>query len=445
MNATWWAGYAADDITPTSEQALAGFAAREQPALGVHDPLSVRAFAVGDGATAAAIAAVDLIGVDALITDAVRARVRGALGDALIYVGVVGTHTHGGPSVLRRALLGTVDDAYVDGLVVRIADAVVAAHRGRAPVVIRFGLGQERTVGKNRREPDGPIDADLPVVRFDDPERGRARFVLCSYACHPVTLGPGNRHYTRDYPGFLVDRLEHACGAPALFLTGCCGQINTGHSAMDSILGRGLEKRTYAEAERLGAVLAGMAAHTAHRIAPPGGAPDALPALSAGGLRAGSARVRLPLTPAPRPSAQETAALERQAAELSSDPVRRGEAVMAAAHLQWARSHDPLSDHVDTEVALIALGNLAIVLLPGEIFVEFGLELKARFPELHLVTVSYANDAIGYLPHASAFAAGGYEVELAFRHYGFAGPYAPHAGDALLAAVGGLLEAVEQR
>ena len=92
---------------------------------------------------------------------------------------------------------------------------------------------------------------------------------------------------------------------------------------------------------------------------------------------------------------------------------------------------------------MVALGEVVIVLMPGEIFAELALELKRRFPHLHLVTVSYANDAIGYLPHRSAFEAGGYEVELAYRHYGFSGPYARHAGDALLAAVGDLLDALE--
>ena len=442
MTTTWWAGFAVHDITPARPLELAGFAARAQPALGTHDLLSVRALAVSDGARAVAIAVVDLIGVDAAITERVRERVHAAVGETLSYVAVVATHTHGGPAVLRRALLGMVDDCYVEELVSRIAAAVLQAFTERAPVVIRYGVGRERSVAKNRREPEGPIDHDLPVIRFDDPETGRPRGLLCSYACHPVTLGPDNRQYTRDYPGFLVDRLSAACcGAPVVFFTGCCAQLNTGHSAMDSILGRGFEKRTYAEAERIGGVLAGMAAHTAYRIGPPGGVPDARPE---GGLWTRSARLRLPLTPAEHPDVAAVAALERQAAELASDPMRRGEAVMAEAHLQWARRHDPGAAHVDTEVAVVALGEVAIVLMPGEIFVEFALELKQRFRHLQLVSVSYANDAIGYLPHRSAFAGGGYEVELAYRHYGFAGPYAEEAGDALVASVAELLEQVGQ-
>lgn len=442
MTTTWWAGFAERDITPSRPAELSGFAGREQPAVGVHDPLAVRALVVGDGVRAAAIAVVDLIGVDASITARVRERIDAVAGGAFSYVGVVATHTHGGPAVLRRALLGTVDDAYLEELVAHVAEAVLEAFAERAPVVIRFGLGQERSVAKNRRDPEGPIDPDLSVIRFDDPATGRPRGVLCSYACHPVTLGPDNRQVTRDYPGFVVDGLSAACGGvPVVFLTGCCAQLNTGHSAMDSILGRGFEKRTFAEAERIGGALAGMAAYTAHRIGPPGGVPDALPM---DGSWAGSAGLRLPLTPVERPDAAAVAALERKVAELATDPMRRGEAVMAEAHLQWARTHAPDARHVATEVGVIALGEVVFVLLPGEIFVEFALELKRRFARLRLVCVSYANDAIGYLPHRSAFVEGGYEVELAYRHYGFSGPYTEDAGEALIAAVADLLERFEE-
>jgi neutral ceramidase len=440
MATTWWAGFAVEDITPARSLELSGFAARVQPAVGTHDALSARAVALSDGARAAAVAVVDLLGVDATMTERVRERVRDDLGDALEHVSVVATHTHGGPAILRRALLGTVDDAYVEEVVTRTAEAVRWAFAERAPVVIRYGLGHEDSVAKNRRDVDGPIDPDLPVLRFDDPETGRPRGVFCSYACHPVVLGPGNRLYTRDYPGFLVDKLAVACGnAPVAFLTGCCGQINTGHSTLDSVIGRGLEKRTYEEAERIGGVLAGMAAHTAHRIAVPGGIADAQPAA---GLWTGSARLRLPLAPVERPDAAEIGALEREAAALAADPQRLGESVVAEAYLRWARTHDPPETHVDTEVAVIALGDVAIVLLPGEVFVEFGLELKRRFPHLHLVIASYANDATGYLPHRSAFAVGGYEVDQAFVHYGFSGPYAVEAGDALIASAAALLHRI---
>ena len=55
------------------------------------------------------------------------------------------------------------------------------------------------------------------------------------------------------------------------------------------------------------------------------------------------------------------------------------------------------------------LGDLALVGLPGEMFCEFGLEIKEKSPAKHTIVVGLANDAIGYIPTIEAFAQGGYE------------------------------------
>ncbi|TYT24052.1 hypothetical protein FY122_00460 [Dictyoglomus thermophilum] len=50
-------------------------------------------------------------------------------------------------------------------------------------------------------------------------------------------------------------------------MTGCAGQINTGHSAFDSIKKINMERRTFKEAERIGKVLAGIVLHTSETMA----------------------------------------------------------------------------------------------------------------------------------------------------------------------------------
>ena len=128
-------------------------------------------------------------------------------------------------------------------------------------------------MGKNRRDLDGIIDPDVPVVRFDALD-GRVHAILLSYACHPVTMGADNYLATADYPGYTVRALEAVYpGAHLQFATGCCGQINTGHSAQDSVKGRGLERRTYAECQRLGHLIAGAALQASERGAAPVGVP----------------------------------------------------------------------------------------------------------------------------------------------------------------------------
>ena len=47
--------------------------------------------------------------------------------------------------------------------------------------------------------------------------------------------------------------------------------------------------------------------------------------------------------------------------------------------------------------------------LPGEIFVELGLEIKKKSPFRHTITAELANGAIGYSPNAEAYEQGNYE------------------------------------
>jgi neutral ceramidase len=55
--------------------------------------------------------------------------------------------------------------------------------------------------------------------------------------------------------------------------------------------------------------------------------------------------------------------------------------------------------------------NTAIVTLPGEFFVEFGLMIKNLSPFDNTIIVEMANNGVNYVPTKKAFLQGGYEVE----------------------------------
>jgi hypothetical protein len=58
----------------------------------------------------------------------------------------------------------------------------------------------------------------------------------------------------------------------------------------------------------------------------------------------------------------------------------------------------------------MALNNIAIAGLPGEVFVEFGLEIRKKSPFKYTIISELANESIGYVPTAKAFEEGGYDV-----------------------------------
>jgi hypothetical protein len=68
---------------------------------------------------------------------------------------------------------------------------------------------------------------------------------------------------------------------------------------------------------------------------------------------------------------------------------------------------------LSTALTIVTIGNLAIVGIPGEPFVELGLALKRSPHFAHTFVAGYCNDLVGYIPTRMAYEEGGYEVDTA--------------------------------
>lgn len=401
---------------------MAGFAARRSGCRGVHDPLFASAVVAGCERTGerVAVLAVDVIGLD----DAEVARIRQDVAEAIAIpasnVVVAATHTHSGPSVMPGRLDGGVDTAYLGRLVTRAVEAAVTADARRVPGRMRLRLGGEATVARNRRDADGPTDSDVPALWID---RGRAPVgVLVSYACHPTVLSHENLLVTRDYPGALVTALEkRAPGLLAMFATGCAGDLNPGYDPAPGAASA--QGRTFGEAERFGRRLADAAA-TGTDIA---GAPE--PARSRQ-VAVATEPVELPLL-APEPDLADRAVSLRDAAGRAEPGRARWLRIQADWAEHWARH--PAPEALSYEVTAVRIGGIVLVAVPGEPFSALGRRVKARLgPEA--VTVAYANGCPGYIPEASAYDHGGYEVDAAHRYYGQPAAFGPAAAERLVEA-----------
>lgn len=408
-------GAAIVDITPPIGHAMAGFGARTLPAAGMHDPITVRAVVVDDTALVVA----DVIGLAA--ETCVRVRTRCCLPAERVVVAAL--HSHGGPASMPGRAGGGTDPAYI----ARLEDGIVAAIDQAAakvrPARLSAGLGGDPDVARNRRHADGALDRNVPLLRFDGDD-GRTIALVTGYACHPVVLGADNLLWTADYPGFVRRALEAAYpGAVALFATGACGDVNTGHSAQASMTVAAQAERTFARAEQLGARIG--AAALAAPLVPMGET-----------VRAMESWVSLPLARREPAAPAEMAALWRTE-QATAEPMR---ALILDHWIRWAETNalappDPLPGRVN----LLDWGGVPIVALPGEIFSESGLAVRAAFQGRPGLVIGYAEDNPGYIPPASEFRHGGYEVDEAHRYYGLPASFAPGAAEALVAAAQDLL------
>jgi len=397
------AGAAMIDVTPVAGLAMSGFAARTSPATGAHDPLTVRAVAVGETALVVA----DAIG---LHEDSCR-RIRDRAGLTDGHLIVAATHTHGGPIAMPGRLGPGLDPAWLQRLEDACVRAVAEARVARRPARLGFGMGADPGIARNRRHAGGPVDPALPVLRIRE-EGGAAIAVLACYALHPVVLGADNTLFTADYPGVVRRHLQAAHpGAVAVFLAGCTGDINTGHPAHASISTAPRADRTFAEAERIGTRIAESALQ----------APDQP---LGGDIYAACTELMLPLarteTEAPVVLAD---AWRREAA--AADPAR---ATLLRIWIDWAER--------------VALRPLAPWPARVTLFAQTGLDLRRALDGDPLagrtMTFGFADGCPGYIPPAGEYRHGGYEVEEAHRYYGLPAAFAPGAAERLAEAAIGL-------
>jgi len=427
-------------ITPQPGCEMTGFIARQQPMAGVHDDLTVRVMVWADDAeltNAAALVTFDLIDLEAGEVASIRSRIEAATGIRGERIGVTCTHTHGGPASMGSGRLGRVEPGYLDRVRELAVEAAQEAATAIEPVTMRWGLGQETTVGKNRRIRDGLIDPDVPVLRFQRAD-GTVTGLLVSYACHPVTLGPNNLLATADYPGYVRRSIEGVYpGIATQFATGCCGQINNGHTSRDGERGQGMHWRTFSEAERIGRAIAGAAIQAAEQVAR---LDAALPVIDFPEIpltiRTASRIIDLPFLPPPDQDELARLRAEWDAKEeaIRARGARTGELEGLQVYREWSNEVEsgPTETSVPAEIMVIAIGDVTIAMLPGESFVEFGLAIKESQAPRPVMTLAYANGRPGYIPHRSAYAAGGYEVDEAYRYYGAPACYAPEAGELIV-------------
>ena len=409
------AGTALVDITPPAGLALSGFAARSEPALGAHDPLTVRAVVVEDTALVVA----DVIGLHG---DMVR-RIREQCVLPADNVVVAALHTHGGPSSMIGRLSHQADAAYLERLEAACVQAINKAISSARPARLTAGWGADPGVARNRRHTGGTIDSALPVLHIRD-AADNPMAVIVAYACHPVVLGADNRLWTADYPHYVRQRLESAYpGAMALFLTGCAGDANTGHSAHASISLAPSTYRSFESAQAYGEQIAAAACQA-----------DEAPL----GEHVSAATRTLHVNLERREAEPPKVMAERWYHERRTADAAR--AALLTHWIFWATeiAGRPLKP-VEMRVSVLNWGGMPIVALPGEIFAETALQIRQAMPSDPGFVVGFADDNPGYIPPGSEYAFGGYEIDEAHRFYGQPATFSPGSAEALAEAAIALL------
>ncbi|MBN9117914.1 MAG: neutral/alkaline non-lysosomal ceramidase N-terminal domain-containing protein [Planctomycetes bacterium] len=414
------AGAATVDVTPPRGCPMAGYYSF-RGAEGTHDPLFAKVLVFEKDGTRVALVSLDLITTTRGLVEETRKLVERQTGIPGRNVMISATHSHTGPvlwdgSPRADFLTGNgnkIAKDYIAALPEKIADAVKKADDARKPARVSFGTGREDGLAFNRRfhmtdgtvgwnpgkknpkiiKPAGPTDPGVPVVFVEtDEDKPKPLAVYVNFAMHLDTVG--GLHYSADYPHTLAKALAAVKGEDVVtvFTTGCCGDINHVNVNSDR------PQKGHGEAARIGTRLAAEVLRTF----------DALKPAADGQLRVSSELVELAL---PAVTAEDAVAAKRVLADLE------GKAKPAPKFLDQVQAFkvldvaERLNKPLQVEVQVVSLGDdLAWVSLPGEIFVELGLQIKNGSPFRQTVIAELANGSVGYVPNRAAYAQGNYEV-----------------------------------
>lgn len=407
----WQAGLAAERITPPMGSQMAGFDARKGVSTGVHDDLHARAMVLSDGDVTVAFVSVEVIAVSRPLAQRVREAVAVCTGIPAANIFLCATHTHCGPVTLHHFFNQgqSLDEQYLDSLVESIVSAIDHAARSLTPSVLRIGKGT-CNIAVNRRTEDGlPIDPEAGIVAIESPE-GTLRGIAVFYACHTTVLGPDTLSITQDFPYYTLEALRAKLGAnvACMYFNGAEGDLSIGHKSDLSAVGIIDSFRTFETAKRLGETLANAVLEALPEAKPQ-------PAL----LRVVAGDAELPLK---QYRALEEMTAARVAAKAAMDAVTEGhEGLLRKQRSLFARieeyyadlyEHEPRPDltKLPAEMAVVQIGDAAIVTLPGEVFVRIALAIRSRSPFAQTIFAGLTNDYIGYVPDASAKPDAGYEV-----------------------------------
>jgi len=409
------AGVAVVDITPPVGYRMAGYF-NERPSTGTHDPLRAKALVLRQGSERAALVFCDLLGVPPDVSAQARRKAEAATGIPAANILVAATHSHTGPlyfGALRKHLhdlavaeRGSDPREQVDypaALTANIVKVIAEAGAAAKPVRLTVAAAEPAPVSFNRRfhmkdgsvrfnpgplnpdivRPAGPIDPQVRAVLIGDAAGSRPTAALMNFALHLDTTG--GTEYSADYPFYAEQSLRTSLGDAFVLLygTGTCGDINHIDVARKERL------RPDEIGRRLAASVLGAAAKAVER-----------PALAA--------RREIVQAPLQRYTPERLAKAREDMRKVGTGQLP---------FLQQVEAYKVLTlelrggETIPLEVQAFRLGrDVAVVGLPGEVFVELGLAIQRASPFATTLVIELCNDDPGYIPTQKAFAEGSYET-----------------------------------
>ncbi len=395
-----YAGFTKIDITPEPGLPMAGYVNRKDKSIGAHDPLYARILYIDSLDQELLLVSLDLIRIDDTLYGNIIKVIEKNHGLSRNNIIIAATHTHSGPEV-SLGLWSTKElsdnekeqvKKYLRDLMWKINNGVSIAleKSGKITSIQPLTCRVDNNVATNRVDSKGVVDreATLLYMRY-----GNEKILIVNYACHPTVLGSDNLLYSGDLAGLTVRHLEENLGINALYFNGAAGNVSTRFSRskqdfdeaiyLSNLLAKPIIEEIIDIKEKVNNVL-----------------PIHIKTITE------TLKLRKPV------DTEKLATIEKQLLEKLKEAKRNNAppGVLRALEsdvyaIRIAKRRNMLLKNtrsIDIKIHVARIGdNMVILSFPGELFIEYQLELKNFARSRKVMLIGYANGYIGYVPYPS--------------------------------------------
>ena len=401
-------------------------------ASGVKSDLYAQAVVLQQNEEILVMISIDILDFQASFAKEIRKRLYERIGVSPKSVMVVATHAHTAQPTNYTGFCVKKNTKAMARLADLTVEAAVEAFETRRPVRMGQGVGEQKGISFNRNfylkdgriktnpgkrfptelvKPVSEIDHSVGVLRFDD-EQGKTVAQIVNFACHPDVVG--GSEYCADYVGELRRVLKERFGSDSVlvYLNGCAGNINHIDAFRVAEGFRYPRDHYVTMGETLAREVLRIHGELIWRD-------DAV-------LRSDSKVFRAPRR---QPSQEQ---LRRAEEILGGAEADESERVYA---LEWTHLAKYPKRFENVEVQVFGIGDCGLVALPGEIFSDTGLAVKAGSPYPMNMVAQLGNGTVGYVVTEPCFTGGIYESILSRYNSSLS----PDAADRMVEVAHGLL------
>lgn len=415
------AGSASAVITPKESHFLFGYPFVERMSTGTNDDLLSSVLYLSDGENQVLFISNDIIYVSKDLVARIRKRIfeKTGIPESNILIGA--THTHSAPVTVELAIskndsiVPRVDKNYLKFVEDCTVNTAYEAYEKSEAAEFCFVVGDATGVGTNRHNPDWAKDMDVPTMIIRNLKH---ETIGCMLVCsmHPTILHEDSTLFTGDFPHYTRAKLQKdflGKNCPVVYFTGTAGNQSPRHVT---------KANTFEEAKRIGEIVAD----------------SILSKLSDNSSFSSDLQIATSQTFVDLPRRQfptvEWAQKHRDKTRNRFDELKKNSTIsqeIRTAEVDWFGSEELLylsklaqnneleqayKSSLPAEIQVIKIGLWNFVAWPGEVFVEYGLELKNHFDTTSLIT--YANGELqGYIVTQEASEKGFYEAGNSFFDY----------------------------